>query len=332
MGGALRRLSRTQSREYRGRSSPKVLEQQTASVQSGKASSGSGGRADAASCGGDRGRALRKVLVSSGNPTRRRGRVTWPALPEDSHCARSRRLCLKKMLKPEGVSHSAPAGTAAGSALPFRPSDDCGAAGTRSSLSTQDHAGAGPHGRGREPGASPTQVPWVARPRPRGWQELGHVPTRERPRAAETRTLTASNHLPAPAAAKCSPRCYAPHPAPRHEHQDAGQHPPPGDRGPRYPSWGCPRTTRRPGPPHRKLISTKARPALRAALQLPWAHHMTPVWGQLNLVCREEGPVKWTDLIYTALTILRNCIVPYLLLHSKQNHPPNVLPIRDSAG
>lgn len=64
MGGALRRLS------------PEVLEQQTARVQSGKVSSGGGGRADAASCGEDLGRALRRVLVSGGNPTRRRGRVT----------------------------------------------------------------------------------------------------------------------------------------------------------------------------------------------------------------------------------------------------------------
>lgn len=65
-----------EGREHRGRGGPEVLERQTTRVQSGKASSGGGGRADAASCGGDRGPALRKVLVSGGNPTQRRGRVT----------------------------------------------------------------------------------------------------------------------------------------------------------------------------------------------------------------------------------------------------------------
>lgn len=74
VGGALRSLSRTQSppsaegQEHRGRGGSEVLERQTTRVQSGKASSRGSGRADAASCGGDRGRALRKVLVSGGEP------------------------------------------------------------------------------------------------------------------------------------------------------------------------------------------------------------------------------------------------------------------------
>lgn len=112
---------------------------------------------------------------------------------------------VSQKLRPEGVRRSAPAGTEADSALPFRRSYNCSAAGTRTSLSTRDHAGAGPHRRGRELDASRPQVPGIARPRPRGWRCLCRSHPGNAPHAAETWTLMASTHLPAPAAAKVLP-------------------------------------------------------------------------------------------------------------------------------
>lgn len=175
--------------------------------------------------------------------------VSCEQLSRRTPCAHRAR---SQSLRPEGVRRSAPVGTAAGSILPFR-RGNCGAANERTSYgspygTTQVQVPAGEGGSGVPP---PTQVRRVARPRPRG--SLATFPP-----AAETRTLTASTRLPAPAAAAVLPALLRVTPgsqtlAPGHRLRN---HPPPGDCGPRNPRWGSPRATRRPGPPHRKLVST----------------------------------------------------------------------------
>lgn len=170
------------------------------------------------------------------------GELLW------AHCALSQRL------RPEGVRRSAPAGTTAGSTLPFR--------------REQLWRGQERTSYGSPLGTTQVQVPASeggseVPPRPRspespgrGLAARGSLATF--PPAAETRTLTASTRLPAPAAAAVLPALLRVTPgsqtlAPGHRLRN---HPPPGYCGPRNPRWGSPRTTRCPGPPHRKLLST----------------------------------------------------------------------------
>lgn len=121
-------------------------------------------------------------------------------------------------------------------------------------LSTRDHASASlrGRGRGRERDASLTRsYEWPSR----GLTARGSSATF--PPAAETRTLTASTRLPAPAAAAVLPALLRVTPGSQARAPGHGtRNPPPGDCGSGNPRWGSPRTTRRPEPPHRKLIST----------------------------------------------------------------------------
>lgn len=123
-----------------------------------KAPSGGGGRADAASWGRgkvcDRGHALRKVLV--GRDACRRGCVLRSALQEES-------LPSRRAVPRSETGRGAPLGTG-GNRGTVNTSVPPGQLrrGQRANflwLSTWDYASAGPRGRGRERGASRTQVP-----------------------------------------------------------------------------------------------------------------------------------------------------------------------------
>lgn len=162
-----------------------------------KAPSGGGGRADAASWGRgkvcDRGHALRKVLVGREPETPAAVGVSCDQLSRRSPCPHGAR---SQGLRPEGVRRSAPAGTAARSTLPFR-RGNCGAGNERTSYgsplgTTQVQVPAGEGGSGVPPGPKSRESPG------RGLAARGSLATF--PPSAETRTLTASTRLPAPAA------------------------------------------------------------------------------------------------------------------------------------